>query len=362
MDLERVELLHVRLPLVRPFVSARGTTSHKDALLVHIRAADGAEGWGECAAEIAPTYAAEFVAAAWLAIVDHLLPRARRGESLDAVRGNHMAKAALEMAVLDATGRRDGHSLAAMLGGRPGAALPVGVVVEMDDDVTAVAERAAAHAAEGYTRVKVKVSPGHDRAVVAEVRAAVGEGVAVWADANGSYSLADHADLVNLDVDLLEQPFAAGDLVDHAAYLAATGGAAWPTHVSLDESIDSLHGARAAIALRAAHSLVIKPGRVGGLRAAVAIHGAAQAAGVDVWCGGMLETGIGRAANLAVASLPGFTRPGDLSASNRYFVRDLTEPFVLGPGGTLTVPVDAGLGVTIDVDFLRACVVRSVVL
>lgn len=358
MDLERVELLHVRLPLVRPFVSARGAAAHKDALLVHIHTADGVEGWGECAAEIAPTYAAEFVDAAWLTIADHLLPRVRRGESLDAIRGNHMAKAALEMAVLDATGTREGHSFATMLGGRPGAALPVGVVIEMHDDIATVARRAADHAAEGYRRVKVKVAPGRDHSIVDAVREAVGGDVAVWADANGSYAHADQARLADLDVDLLEQPFSAGDFVDHAAFVAAVPA----RHVSLDESIESLHDARAAIDMRAAHSLVIKPGRVGGLRSAVAVHDLCHAARVEVWCGGMLETGIGRAANLAVASLPGFTRPGDLSASNRYFARDLTEPFVLGPGGTLTVPVDAGLGVAIDVDFLRACVVRSVVL
>ncbi len=356
--LERVELLHVRLPLVRPFVSARGAVSHKDALLVHVHTSDGVEGWGECAAELAPTYAAEFLDAAWLAIAEQLVPRMRLGVSLTSIRGNHMAKAALEMAMLDAAGARDGRSLATMLGGRPGAAVPVGVVVEMHDEVATVAERAAAHAAEGYARVKVKVSPGHDHTVVDAVRAAVGADVAVWADANGSYAASDSALLADLDVDLLEQPFAAGDLVDHAAFVASAPG----RHVSLDESIESLHDARAAIALCAAHSLVIKPGRIGGLRAAVAIHDACQAAGLDVWCGGMLETGIGRAANLALASLPGFTRPGDLSASNRYFVRDLTEPFTLGAGGTLTVPVGAGLGVTVDVDFLRACAVRATTL
>jgi O-succinylbenzoate synthase len=269
-----------------------------------------------------------------------------------------MAKAALEMAMLDASGRRTGRSLAELLGGRPGAALRVGVVVEMQDDAGVVAERAAAHAAEGYGRVKIKVSPGHDHTVVRAVRAALPAGVEVWADANGSYTPAEHAALAALEVDLLEQPFAAGDLVDHAAFVAA----APERHVSLDESIESLADARAALALRAAHSLVIKPGRVGGLRAAVEIHELCCAAGIGVWCGGMLETGIGRAANLAVASLPGFTRPGDLSASNRYFARDLTEPFVLGPGGTLVVPSGAGLGVAIDHDLVHAATVRATVL
>ena len=350
-----VELLHVRLPFVRPFVTSRGSIATKDVLLVRVRTGDGLEGWGECAAEAAPTYAAEFLDAAWLVLRDHLVPLARRGAPLDVFRGNHMAKAALEMAVLDAAGKREGRSLAAMLGGTPGAAIEVGVVVEMHADVAVVAERAAAHVGEGYRRVKVKVAPGHDHTIVEAVRAAVGRNVAVWADANGSYSPRDAPTVAALAVDLLEQPFAAGDLVDHAHFVASNTG----RHLSLDESIGSFHDARAAIALRAAKSLVVKPGRLGGIRAAVAVHDACRAAGMGAWCGGMLETGIGRAANLALASLPGFTLPGDLSASSRYFARDLTEPFVLGPGGTLIVPDGAGLGVAVDIAHLRSCLVRA---
>jgi O-succinylbenzoate synthase len=358
MDLAHVELLHLRVPLVRPFASARGSAATKDVLLVHLRTADGVEGWGECAAEAAPTYAPEHVAGAWLVLAEHLVPRVRRGERVDAIRGHHMAKAALEMAWLDACGRRTGTSLAALVGGRPGAALPVGVVVEMHDDPSEVARRAAAHAAEGYRRVKVKIAPGNDRAVVRAVRdACAGGDVALWADANGSYPPDAGAQVAALDVDLIEQPFAAGDLVDHAAFLGAV--AARP-RVSLDESIDSVHTARAALALHAADSLVIKPGRLGGLHAAIAVHDSARAAGVPVWCGGMLETGIGRAANLAVASLPGFTLPGDLSASDRYVARDVTvEPFVLGPGGTLRVPDGPGLGVEVDEPYVRSLAVRT---
>jgi O-succinylbenzoate synthase len=361
MDLAHVELLHLRVPLVRPFSSARGSAATKDVLLVHLRTADGVEGWGECAAEAAPTYSPEHVAGAWLVLAEHLVPRVRGGEPVDAVRGHHMAKAALEMAWLDACGRRAGTSLAAMLGGRPGAALPVGVVVEMHDDPAEVARRAYTHAAEGYRRVKVKIAPGRDHAVARAVRDACRGGeVALWADANGGYPSDAGATLTALDVDLVEQPFAAGDLVDHAAFV---GSVAVRPRLSLDESIDSVHAARAALALRAADSLVIKPGRLGGLHAAVAVHDHARAAGVPVWCGGMLETGIGRAANLAVASLPGFTLPGDLSASNRYVTRDLiVEPFVLGPGGTLVVPDGPGLGVEVDETYVRSLTVRSAVL
>jgi O-succinylbenzoate synthase len=360
MDLAHVELLHLRVPLVRPFASARSTTATKDVLLVHLRTADGVEGWGECAAEVSPTYSPEHVDGAWMVLTDHLVPRLRRGESVDAIRGHHMAKAALEMAWLDVCGRCDGRSVAAMLGGRPGAALPVGVVVEMHDDPAEVARRAVAHVEQGYRRVKVKVAPGRDAVVRAVRDACAGGEVALWADANGSYAPDAGALVAALDVDLLEQPFAAGDLVDHAAFV---GAVTRRPHVSLDESIDSVHAARAALALRAADSLVIKPGRLGGLAAAVAVYDHAQANGVPVWCGGMLETGVGRAANLAVASLPGFTLPGDLSASDRYFTRDVTaEPFVLGPGGTLRVPDGAGLGVEIDEPYVRSLAVRTAVL
>ena len=357
MDLEHVELVHVRLPLVRPFASARGTIASKDALLVHIRDQDGAEGWGECAAEIAPTYAGEFLDAAWLSLVDHLVPRVRAGQTMASIRGNHMAKAALEMADLDRLGRRSGRSLAHLLGGRPGIALAVGVVVEMDNDVAVVAERAATYVAAGYRRVKVKIQPSRDRDVIDAVRSAVGPKVALWADANGSYRPADAMLLADLDLDLLEQPFAAGDLVDHAAFIVRSP----QVHVSLDESIASIHDARAALALHAARSLALKPGRVGGLGAAVEIHAACRAAHLPVWCGGMLETGIGRAANLALASLPGFTLPGDISASARYFEHDLTSPFVLASDGTLNVPDGAGLGVDVDVERLRSHAMRSTV-
>lgn len=350
MDLAEVELLVVNVPLRRPFVTARSTTTTKRVLLVRIRTGDGVEGWGECSAESTPTYAPEYVDGAWSALASHLVPRLRNGESVDAIRGHHMAKAALEMAWLDARGRASQQPLASMIGGRPGADLPVGVVVDMGGAPGEVAERAAHHVGEGYRRVKVKITPECDSAVLDQVRLAIGDGIALWADANGSYRPDDAGVLRDLDVDLIEQPFAAGDLVEHAALVTSGMTVA----VSLDESIASVHDARSAIALRAANSLVVKVGRVGGVGAAVEMHDHCIRAGMGLWCGGMLETGIGRAANLAVASLPGFTNPGDLSASDRYFTTDLTEAFVLGPAGTLRVPSGAGLGVEVDLDRVRA--------
>jgi o-succinylbenzoate synthase len=347
-----VELIQVRLALVRPFVSRHGATTHKTAILVRVRGDDGSEGWGECAAEATPTYAPEHLDGAWIVLRDHLVPRVLAGESGDAVSGNRMAKAAVEMALLDASLRVEGTSLASHLGGVR-TAVEAGVVVELDDDAGAAATTVQQRLAEGYRRIKVKIAPGRDVHHVARCREVIAGAVPLWADANGAYSLDDIDVLRRLDVDLLEQPLAAGDLVDHADLAAQLA-----TPVCLDESIDSLETARAALRLGAADVITVKPGRVGGLLAARRIHDEAVRAGVPLWCGGMLETGIGRAANVALASLPGFTLPGDLSASSRYFADDLTEPFELTSEGCLTVPAGPGLGVTVDIGRIRAATVR----
>jgi o-succinylbenzoate synthase len=227
------------------------------------------------------------------------------------------------------------------------------VVVERYDDPSRAADVAAAHAAEGYRRVKLKVAEGADVAHTAAVRAALPQHVALWADANGAYTLDDAEHLDALGVDLIEQPLRAGDLLDHVALQARVR-----THVSLDESISSVDDARLALHLGAADSLAIKPGRLGGLRAARAVHDLCVAAGVPVWCGGMLETGIGRAANLALCSLAGFTLPGDVAATARYFAEDLTAPFTLDAEGRIAVPGGPGLGIDVDESRLAACTVR----
>jgi O-succinylbenzoate synthase len=352
-------LIRARLPLARPFATRLATRTHKDVLLVRLRTSDGAVGWGECAAEPDPTYAPEFVDGVWLTIRDHLAPRLfARGPSMigDApfadVAGNRMAKAALEMALLDAQLRTGGVPLARWLGATR-ERVPVGVVVEQYADPAEAATVAARHVAEGYRRIKVKISRGADRAQVAAVRAAIPDDVALWADANGGYSLDDAALLDSFGVDLLEQPLPGDDLLGHAALRRSVRA-----RVCLDESIASPADARLALHLDAAASLALKPGRLGGLAAARAVHDLCRDAGVGVWCGGMLETGIGRAANLALSALPGFTDPGDVSATDRYFANDLTEPFVLGPDGCIEVPRGPGLGVTVDEDLLASVTVR----
>jgi O-succinylbenzoate synthase len=231
--------------------------------------------------------------------------------------------------------------------------VPVGVVVERYDDPADAASIASKHVAEGYRRIKLKIAPGFDRDQIAAVRQSLPDDVALWADANGAYTLADAEHLDSLGVDLLEQPLPAGDLLDHAALRSRIRA-----QVCLDESIASMHDARMALHVGAAASLALKPGRLGGLEAARAVHDLCATAGVPVWCGGMLETGIGRAANLALSSLPGFTLPGDVSATDRYFATDLTAPFTLDADGSIAVPRGPGLGADVDERVLDAACIR----
>lgn len=343
-----VELRRVRMPLVAPFRSSESTTVERDALLVRVVTAE-AEGWGECVAMAAPTYTAEYVDGAHHVVRAHLVPRLLARHDLAAVKGHPMAKAAVEMAVLDAELRAAGHSLADHLGGVR-THVDAGVVVGITDDLGALLDAVDARVAEGYRRVKLKIQPGWDVEPVAAVRARHPD-LLLQVDANGAYTLADADHLARLDgfdLALIEQPLADDDLLGHAEL-----GRRLRTPICLDESITSAHAAAAAIALGACGVVNIKAGRVGGYLEARRVHDVCQAAGVPVWCGGMLETGLGRAANLALASLPGFTLPGDLSASARYYDPDLTEPFTLHDG-RLAVPTGPGLGVAPRPDVLAA--------
>ncbi len=320
------------MPLVRAFRTANGVTTNKVALLVHVRT-DDAEGWGECAAQETPAYAPETVDTARIVLRDHLVPRAFAATPLEQVRGNHAAHAALECALLDARLRAEGVSLAAHLGATR-AHVDAGVAVGIGDD-------AADYVAQGYRRVKVKIMPGHDVGVVRETRAAIGSEIDLAVDANGTYE-DDDPRLDALDeygLQCIEQPCAPERLTANRHVDARLR-----TPVCLDESITSVDAAREAVGSCGAMS--IKPSHVGGIAAARAVHDVCQDAGIPALAGGMLETGIGRAALLAIAALPGCTMTGDCSASARYFGEngDLTEPFVLD-GGRLRVPDGPGLGV-----------------
>ena len=349
--LEAVEMRRVRLPLVAPFRTSYGAYAERDVLLLRALTADG-EGWGECGALADPLYTSEYVDGCQHVLREHLLPRlvgrdcltaAGVDEALRPVVGHRMAKAAIEMAVLDAELRSRGEPFAAHLGGvRP--AVDCGVSVGLHESTESLLRTVEGYVAQGYRRVKLKIEPGRDVEPAGAVRRAFPD-LALQVDANASYTLADArrlARLDDLDLLLIEQPLPEEQVLAHARLAGLIR-----TPICLDESITSAQAAADAIALGACAIVNVKPGRVGGYLEARRVHDVCAAHGVPVWVGGMLETGLGRAGNVALASLPGFTLPGDISASDRYFARDLTEPFVMRDG-RLAVPTGPGLGVAPD--------------
>jgi O-succinylbenzoate synthase len=360
VKLQGVELRRITMPLVSPFRTSFGTEHERDILLLRA-VTDGAEGWGECVAMAEPLYSSEFVDAAAEVLRRFLLPAlaghqglARRpggtvgitasdvGRALAPIKGHRMAKAALEMAVLDAELRTLGRSFAGELGAVVDR-VPSGVSVGIHDTVPALLDAVDGYLTEGYVRIKLKIEPGWDLEPVRAVRERFGDDVLLQVDANTAYSLGDARHLARLDpfdLLLIEQPLEEEDVLGHAELARRI-----TTPVCLDESIVSAQTAAAAITLGACSIINIKPGRVGGYLEARRIHDLAVAHGVAVWCGGMLETGLGRAANAALAALPGFTLPGDVSGSGRFYRTDITEPFVLDDGH-IAVPTGPGLGVT----------------
>jgi O-succinylbenzoate synthase len=349
MKMTAVELRRITMPLVAPFRTSFGTQTTRDILLVRVVTED-AEGWGECVAMSDPLYSSEYVDAAAdvlrrffvpaLVAAGPLDPHAVAG-TLAPFKGHRMAKAALEMAVLDAGLRAEGRSFGRELGSVR-ETVPCGVSVGIMDSVPALLDAVGGYVDEGYVRIKLKIEPGWDVEPVRAVRERFGDEVLLQVDANTAYTLADARHLARLDpfdLLLLEQPLEEEDVLGHAELARQIS-----TPVCLDESIVSARSAAAAIRLGACAVVNIKPGRVGGYLEARRIHDVCAAHGVPVWCGGMLETGLGRAANVALAALPGFTLPGDTSASGRYYRADITDPFVL-EDGHLAVPTGPGLGV-----------------
>jgi O-succinylbenzoate synthase len=350
--IERVELRRLRLPLVSPFRTSFGTSTERDLLLVRVDTA-AARGWGECVADSEPTYSSEYTEGAQHVLREHLLPRiaaaqargervtaARVGPLLEAVKGHPMAKAALEVAVLDAELRAAGLSFADHLGA-VSERVPAGVSVGIHPSVPELLDAVEGYLAEGYLRIKLKIEPGWDVEPVRAVRERFGDQIMLQVDANTAYRLADARHLARLDdfgLLLIEQPLPEDDVRGHAALARQLR-----TPVCLDESIVSARAAADAIALGACSIVNVKAGRVGGYLEARRVHDVCAANGVPVWCGGMLETGIGRAANVALAALPNFVLPGDTSASRRYYTTDLTEPFEL-ENGHLRVPTGPGVG------------------
>ncbi|HEX7464772.1 MAG TPA: o-succinylbenzoate synthase [Actinomycetota bacterium] len=357
-----VELRVVGLPLVRPFRTSFGVETEKVAVLARVET-DDAYGWGECVAGVDPGFSEEYCEGAWLMLRELLVPALLAsghvttgdlGRVFGRVRGHPMAKATLANALLDAELRADGRSLASFLGAdkdRVACGVSVGITATTEE----LLERVAGYLAEGYRRIKLKIEPGLDVDRAAAVREAHADAV-FSVDANAAYAPGDEGvfrALDDLGLLMIEQPLHHEDLVNHAKLQQQIR-----TPICLDESIRSADGAAAALELGACRIVNVKQGRVGGLLEARRVRDVAWSRDVPVWCGGMLETGIGRATNLALAALPGFTLPGDISASRRYFVDDLTEPFDMAPDGTMAVPSAPGIGVDPRGDRLAACTLR----
>jgi len=357
VKIEHLELRYVRIPLVTPFRTSFGTSRDKETF--HLRlVTEDAEGWAECGAEPDPLYSSEFLAGAEIVLREQLVPRLqalgpalgaeRVRTALEPVKGHRMAKHVLETALLDAELRSLGMSFGRYLGAVR-ERVPAGVSVGILDSVPELLDAVRGYLDEGYLRIKLKIEPGWDLEPVRAVRETFGDDVQLQVDANTAYTLRDAAHLAKLDdfdLLLIEQPLPEDDLRGHAALAARIR-----TPVCLDESITSARDAATAIALGACSVINVKPARVGGYLEARSIHDVAQANGVPVWCGGMLECGIGRAPNLALAALPNFVLPGDTSASRRYFAQDVTAPFELRDGH-LDVPTGPGIGAEVLLDVL----------
>lgn len=364
MRIEAIELRQIRLPLLTPFTTSFGTEIDRPCIIVTIDG-EGMQGYGECVAGDGPWYSYETMDTAWHVMRDFLIPRLL-GQEIEApeqvwdlfapVRGHNMAKAALEMTAWDLLAKARGVSLSTLLGGTRDR-VAVGVSVGIQESPEALVRTVGEFLARGYGRIKLKIAPGEDQAFVRAVREAF-PATLLQVDANSAYTLTDapiFEAMDDLNLLLIEQPLASDDIVDHAMLQQHL-----QTPICLDESIHSPDDARHALDLGSCRIINIKPGRVGGHRQSRAIHDLCDGRGAPVWCGGMLETNIGRAHNVALASLPGFTLPSDISASARYYARDVAGPsFDLNEDSTLTVPTGLGIGVELDTEALEAATERA---
>jgi O-succinylbenzoate synthase len=366
MQIDKIILRQIRMPLVHFFETSFGRTTERDIILVEV-VTDGISGWGEVTAGENPFYNEEWTESAWLILRDYAAPQVI-GKNLASacdvapltahIRGHRMARGGLEAAVWDLEARLRNVPLWQHIGGGARREIPCGVSIGIQDSVRQLIEKIERELAAGYQRIKMKIKPGWDVDVIRQVRERF-PSIKLMADANSAYTLKDADHLKRLDdfyLMMIEQPLAHDDIIDHAVLQSKL-----QTPICLDECIRSAHHAEQAIRLRACGIINIKLGRVGGFREAKAVHDAAQAAGIPVWCGGMLEAGIGRAHNVALTTLPNFTLPGDVSASRRYWKRDIISPAVETTArGTIEIRDDPGFGYAIDHDFLREVTVREV--
>lgn len=368
MRIDRIELRLLRLPLVRFFETSFGRIHERSFVMVTVDG-DGATGLGECVADANPFYSSETTRTAWHIIAEFIAPVVLGREfghpreifsALSGIRGHHMAKAAVEMAAWDLFARQQHRPLAEVLGGSPAviaSGIASGVSIGIQDSLDQLAERVEAELAAGYRRIKIKIKPGWDLEAVEMIRGRFGA-IALMVDANAAYTLADADHLAKLDrfdLMMIEQPLDYDDIRDHACLQARIR-----TPICLDESLHTVRAAEEAIALGACRIINIKPGRVGGHGEAIRLHDLAAHHDVPVWHGGMLESGIGRAHNIHLSTLPNFTLPGDVAASRRYFAPDIIDPEIdVRPDGTIAVPRGPGIGVaTAAARIARATVER----
>jgi O-succinylbenzoate synthase len=359
MKIDSVTLHHLSMPLVSPFETSFGRETNRECVLVEIRS-EGLTGYGECVATRDPGYNYETTGTVLHILKDFIIPLMLVQDVKDAadfqslvcgIRGHYLAKAGVEMALWDLLGKRAGKSLSEMLGGMR-QKVEVGVSIGIQESAQGLVRSVADYVQQGYARVKIKIKPGRDIEDASAVRKEF-PNLRLQVDANSAYSLDDVEILKPLDklnLLLIEQPLFEDDIWDHHKLQEQ-----FETPICLDESIVSPRYARYAIEMKACRVINIKAGRLGGLSQGVLVHDLCQAAAMPVWCGGMLETGIGRASNVALAALPNFILPGDISASDRYYARDITnERFVLNSDSTIDVPRGAGLGMTINEDALKS--------
>ena len=364
MHINRLELFYIQIPLRHHFETSFRRSFQRDTLLVRVWA-DGVEGWGQSPVQGGPWYSSETVETAWHVLRDYLVPlflgkplasAAEAFARMAPVRGHNMAKTGLEEALWDVEARQKGLSLAQLLGGTQ-ARIASGVSVGIQDSLEQLLARVEGFVAQGYRRIKVKIKPGWDVAIVEALRQRWPD-LPLMVDANSAYTLADADHLAALDafdLMMIEQPLGYDDIYEHSLLQRRLR-----TPLCLDESILTPAHARAALELGSCRIINIKPGRVGGLAQAGRMHDVCRERGAAVWCGGLLETGIGRAHNVAIASLPGYILPGDISASERYFERDIVDPpFRLNPDGTIDVPQGPGIGVEVDREFIDHITVRG---
>jgi O-succinylbenzoate synthase len=360
----RVELFEIGLPLVHYFETSFGRTTERRIILVRVRDADGAEGWGECTAGENPFYSDEWTTSAWATLVAFLAPMVKGSEidgaasvssMMSAVRGHRMAKAAIETACWDLEARRASLPLWKHLGGVR-SEIPCGVSIGIKETPELLLEKIEHELAAGYLRIKIKIKPGWDLGVIERVRARFPD-IPLMVDANSAYTLNDAAmfrALDEFDLMMIEQPLAHDDILDHAELQRQVR-----TRICLDESIHSSDDARHAIQMGACKVINVKLGRVGGHTQARRVERVCRERGTPVWCGGMLESGVGRAHNIAMSTLGGFTLPGDVSASARYWDEDIIEPPVtVTPAGTIIAPDAPGIGYQLNRARIDALTVR----